>query len=197
MYNSGRNESGFSYIVSMKSKMLFFILLAAFSAAAQGAPNQTKQDKQDKQEKKAPLFFVKRAVEITSVVQREIVNGSLGIYIADENWAAGLRDSDLGPFLTVKEGKADRSAACLFTQDKDAAVCVYFDGNSPFGVVAAKAGASGRIEAADVSAAFKPVSKDMLGKDADELTFTPNPASTDDGQELPAFAIAAAHKSKD
>jgi hypothetical protein len=178
----------------MKSKMLVFMLLAAFSAAAQGAQNQTKQQKP---EKKDPLFFVKRAVEIASVVQREIVNGSLGIYIADENWAAGLKDSDLGPFLKVKEGKEDRSAACLFTQDKAAAVCVYFDGNSPFGVVAAKAGASGRIEAADISAAFKPVSKDMLGKGADELTFTPNPVSTDDGQELPAFAVAVAPKSKD
>jgi hypothetical protein len=178
-------------IVSMKSKMLAFILLAVVSAAAQGAKSQTNQEKQD------PLFFVKSAAAIAGVVEHEIVNGSLGIYIAEENWKAGLNDGDLGPFLKVKEGKAGRSAACLFSQDKGSAVCVYFDGSSPFGVAAAKAGASGKIEAAEVSAAFKPVSKEMLGKGAEELTFTPGPVSTDDGQELPAFAIAATAKSKD
>lgn len=175
----------------MKSKMLAFILLAVVSAAAQGAKSQTNQGKQD------PLFFVKSAAAIAGVVQHEIVDGSLGIYIAEENWKAGLNDGDLGPFLKVKEGKAGRSAACLFSQDKNSAVCVYFDGSSPFGVTAAKAGAGGKIEAADVSAAFKPVSKEMLGKGAEELTFTPGPVATDDGQELPAFAIAAASKTKD
>jgi len=178
----------------MKRKMLAFVLLAVVCAAAQGAQNQTNQEKQ---EKKDALFFVKSAAEIAGVVEHEMVNGSLGIYIAEENWKAGLNDGDLGPFLKVKEGKAGRSAACLFSQDKNSAVCVYFDGSSPFGVAAAKAGAGGKIEAADVSAAFKPVSKEMVGKGADELTFTPGPVSTDDGQELPAFAIAATAKTKD
>lgn len=178
----------------MKSKLLAFILLAVVSAAAQGAQNKTSQTNQEKQD---PLFFVKNAAEIAGVVQHEIVDGSLGIYIAEENWKSGLNDSDLGPFLKVKESKAGRSAACLFSQDKDSAVCVYFDGGSPFGVAAAKAGANGKIEAADVSAAFKPVSKEMLGKGAEELTFKPGPVTTDDGKELPAFAIGAADKTKD
>jgi hypothetical protein len=174
----------------MKWKMLALVVFAGALAAVAGAQNQPDQGKKD------PLPLVKIAADVAGNVQRDTVNGSLAIYLDDQNWAAGLKDSDLGPFLKLKEAKPGRSATCLFTQSKDSAVCVYFDGDSPFGVAAVKAGASGKIEAGDIAAAYKPVTKEMLKKGGDELNFTPAPISTDDGQPLPAFVVTAMAKSK-
>src|SRR5262249_28322509 len=151
---SGMKAMNFSIFVRMKYKMLAILALAAaLQAAAQSQPDQAKKD---------PLFFVKIAANVAGNVQRELVNGSAVIYVDDQNWAAGLKDGDLGPFLKLQEAKPGRSAACLFTRDKDAAVCVYFNGDSPFGVAAVKAGASGKLEASDIAAAYKPLSKEML-----------------------------------
>ena len=170
----------------MKSKMLAlvtFSLSVMVGLAAQNQPGQAESD---------PLFFVKIAANVAGNVQHETVAGSLGMYISEQNWAAGLKDGDLGPFLKVKEGKPGRSAACIFSQDKDSAVCVYFDGNTPFGVAAVKAGTSGKIEPGDISAAYKPISKDVLKKGSGELTFGPTDLSMDDGQPLPAFIVTTA-----
>jgi hypothetical protein len=154
---------------------------------AQSKPQQTKEE---------PLALVKIAADVAVNVQHDTVNGSLGIYISEQNWGSGLKDSDLAPFLKVKEAKADRSVVCFFTQQKDAVVCVYFDGNTPFGVTAVKAGSSGKIEAGDVAPTYKPVSKDMLKKGPQEINFTEaDGVNTDDGQALPAFLVAA--KAKD
>ena len=166
-------------------------VLAGVMAAAALAQNQPQPKKEE------PLSFVKIAADVASNVQHDTVNGSLGIYISEQNWPAGLNDSDLAPFLKVKEAKADRSAVCFFRNEKDAAICVYFDGDNPFGVTAAKAGSSGRIEAGEVAAAYKPVSKDMLKKGTEEISFTKGEISTDDGQPLPAYAVAVSAKSKD
>jgi hypothetical protein len=159
----------------------------AMAALAQNQPQQKKEE---------PLSFVKIAADVASNVQHDTVNGSLGIYISSQNWDAGLKDGDLGPFLKVKEAKADRSAVCFFTNQKDAAVCVYFDGNTPFGVTAVKAGSSGKIEAADVAPTYKAVTKEMLKKGTEELSFSEGEISTDDGQSLPAFLVAVSAKSK-
>lgn len=171
----------------MKLKVLAFIVLTgALAAALQNEPKQEKdRDKND------PLSFIKVAGDVAANVQPETVNNSLGLYVEEGNWASGLKDSDLGPFLKVKEAKPGRSAACLFSQAKDSAVCVYFDGRSPLGVVAAKAGANGSIAPEAVSAAYKAVSKEML-KHTAELNFTPTDLATDDGQTLPAFVVARA-----
>jgi hypothetical protein len=142
------------------------------------------------------LFFVKIAAGIADNVQHETVNGALAIYLDDQHWAAGLKDGDLGPFLKVKEAKPGRSATCLFRESKDSAVCVYFDGDSAFGVAAVKAGAGGKIEASNIAAAYKPITKEMLKKGTEALTFTPGQITTDDGQPLPAFVVATATKSK-
>lgn len=170
----------------MKSKVLatiVFSLAVVAGLTAQDRPGNPESD---------PLFFVKTAANVANNVQHETVEGSIGLYISDQNWAAGLKDGDLGPFLKVKEGKPGRSAACLFAQDKGSAVCVYFDGNTPFGVAAVKAGASGKIDPGDVSGAYKTVSKDALKKASDELTFTHTDVGTDDGQPLPAFIVGTA-----
>jgi hypothetical protein len=174
----------------MKWKVLPLVVLAGALGSAAGVQNRPDQGKQD------PLFFAKIAANVAANVQHETVNGSLAIYMDDQKWAAGLKDGDLGPFLRLKEAKPGRSAACLFSQNKDAAVCVYFDGDSPFGVAAVKAGASGRIEASDIAAAYKPVGKEMLKQGSEEFSFAPTDISTDDGQPLPAFAVATAPKSK-
>jgi len=175
----------------MKLKVLAFVMLAGALAAAASVQNETNQEKSRSKDKNDPLSFIKVAADVAGNVQRETVNKSLGLYVAEGNWASGLNDGDLGPFLKLKEAKPDRSAACLFTQAKDSAVCVYFDGQSPFGVVAVKAGANGGIQPQAISAAYKAISKEML-KHTAELTFTPTTLATDEGQELPAFILTRA-----
>lgn len=186
-------------------------LLTASLAAAQNQPSQAGQkqpaaekqaspekqagaEKQASPEKKDALYFIKIATDVAGNVQPGPLNGFLGLYIDQQNWASALKDSDLGPFVKVKEAKPGRSAACLFSAAKDAAICVYFDADTPFGVAAVKAGASGKIEAGDVSAAYKPISKDMLKKGDQEFKFTPGDAATDDGQSLPAYVVTTSAK---
>lgn len=157
------------------------ILLVSAVALAQNQPATEKAD---------PLFFVRIATDVAGNVQQGSLDGYLGIYVSEQNWADGLKDSDLGPFLKLKEVKPGRSVAFLFSAAKDAAVCVYFDGKSPFGVVAVHAGTSGAIQASDIAAAYKPISKDMLKKGAQEWHFNENGINTDDGVALPAFSIS-------
>jgi hypothetical protein len=136
-----------------------------------------------------PLSFVKTATDIAGNVQSDSLAGRLAIYISQDHWADGLKDGDLGPFLKVKEAKAGRSAVCIFNDTKDAVICVYFDGKEPFGVVALKTTAAGSFKPADISAAFKPVSKDMLEKSGQELKFNSTEVNTDDEVALPGFLI--------
>ena len=166
----------------MKSQIACLLLLAAVlvPAPAQNPPNAENAD---------PLSFVKIATQIAGNVQEGSLDGRLGIYVSEKDWAEGLKDSDLGPFLKLKEAKPGRSAAFVFSPMKDAAVCVYFDGKSPFGVVAVRAGASGSLQAADISAAYKPFSQDMLKKGDQEWHFEQNGVNTDDGTALPGFVI--------
>jgi hypothetical protein len=180
-----RHRSGrFKYIVGMKSRTLVAIIFAGgLLSALASAQNQSAPEKSD------PLFFVKIAADVAANVQHNSLDSYLGIYVDEKNWAAGLKDSDLGPFLKLKDAKPGRSAAFLFSIAKDAAVCVYFDGKSPFGVVAVRAGAGGSIQASDISAAYKPISKDMLKKGDQEWHFTEGPITTDDGVSLSAFQI--------
>ena len=173
----------------MKTKALISLLLTgtliSILATAQNQPATPA-----KTEATDPLDFVKIAADIARNVQQGSVEGYFGIYVSEQNWAEGLKDGDLGPFLKVKEAKPGRSVAFLFSGAKDKAVCVYFDGKSPFGVVAVQAAAGGSIKPDDISAAFKSVSKDMLKKSDQQLQFNPTDLNTDDGVSLPAFLIA-------
>jgi len=161
--------------------MLTGVLLSALALAqTQAAP-----------EKADPLSFMKIAAEVAGNVQQQSLEGFTGIYVDAQNWAAGAKDSDLGPFLKLKDvpAKPGRSAAFFFTAAKDAAICVYFDGKSPIGVAAVKA-SGGSIKADDISAAYKRVSKDMLKKGSQEYHFTEGGINTDDGTSLPGFQVS-------
>lgn len=162
---------------------LVLILAATFIPSLALAQNQPAADAAD------PLSFVKTATDIAGNVQHDSLVGRLAIYISEKNWAEGLKDGDLGPFLKIKDAKAGRSAACIFTNEKDAAICVYFDGKDPFGVVAAKTSAGAAFKPEDISVAYKPVSKDMLKKGDQQFDFNNIELNTDDGTALPAFQI--------
>lgn len=180
-------------MVRMKLRVATSIILFSALTAAGAAQNPASPGKS---EKKDPLFFVKIAVYVAGNVQHDTVNGSLAIYLDEQTWSAGLKDGDLGPFLKVKEAKPGRSAVCLFSPAKDAAVCVYFDGDSPFGVTAVRAGASGKIEPSEISAGYKSVSKEMLKKSDDDLKFSQADVATDDGEPLPAFLVTASTRAE-
>ena len=171
----------------MKTKALISLLLTGMLisvlAAAQTQPATTNNETTD------PLDFIKTTADVARNVLQSNVEGYLGVYVSEQNWAAGLKDSDLGPFLKIKEAKPGRSAAFLFTNSRDKAVCVYFDGKTPFGVVAVQAAAGGSIKPDDIAPAFKPVSKDMLKKSDQQLQFNSGDVNTDDGVPLPAYQI--------
>ena len=178
-------------MVGMNLKVLAFVVLAGALAAAASVQNELNQEKSKSNDKNDSLSFIKVAADVAGNVQRETVNNSLGLYVGEGNWASGLNDNDLRPFLKLKEAKPGRSAACLFTQAKDSAVCVYFDGQSPFGVVAVRAGANGGMQPEAISDGYKAISKEML-KHTGEFSFSPTNLATDEGQELPAFVVARA-----
>jgi hypothetical protein len=177
--------------------MLVVLAAAQNKAAAQKPAPEKPAAENPTPEKKDPLFFVKIAGDVAGNVQSQSLDRHLAIYIDDKNWSEGLKDSDLGPFLKVKEAKPGRSAACFFSSSKDAATCVYFDGDTPFGVAAVKAGASGQIQASDITAAYKTVTKEMLKKGSAELDFSPMDVNTDDGTPLPAFGVSSTAKPQD
>lgn len=142
-------------------------------------------------EKPGPLFFIRIAADVAVNVQPQRLDKFLAIYVSDENWASGAKDSDLSAFLKLKEYKPGRSAAFFFTQAKDAAICVFLDGKSPFGVVAVKAPAGGSLQPAEIAAAYKDVTQGMLKRSDQAWQFTEGGGvNADDGTALPAFQIA-------
>jgi hypothetical protein len=118
------------------------------------------------------------------------LEGFLAVYIDSQTWPSALKDGDLGPFVKLKEAKVGRSAACFFSDQKDVGICVFFDGDTPFGVAAATAGVNGGIGANDIAASYQPVSKEMLKASPKEFHFEPGDVNADDGTTLPGFQIS-------
>jgi hypothetical protein len=168
----------------MKFRTTISLFLAgaclAALATAQNPPAAAKMD---------ALSFVQTAADVATNLHHGSLDNYLGMYIDANNWASALKDGDLGPFLKSQEAKPNRSAACLFANAKDGAVCVYFDGENAYGATAVHAGASGKIEAKDIAAAYKIVTKELLEKGGAKLHFEPFDISTDDGVALPGFQI--------
>jgi hypothetical protein len=173
-----------SILLGMKYRSAIFLFLAgacmAALATAQNPPAAAKMD---------PLAFVQTAADVATNLHHGSLDNYLGIYIDPKNWASGLKDGDLGPFLKTQEAKPNRSAVCLISSAKDAAVCVYFDGDKAYGATAVRAGASGKIEDKDIASGYKIVNQELLEKGAVKLRFEPSDVSTDDGAPLPAFQI--------
>jgi len=138
------------------------------------------------------LPFVKTAADVAGNVQQQSLANFIAIFVEEQKWADVAKDGDLGPFLKLKEAspKAGRSAVCFFSQEKEAATCVYFDGKSPFGVVAVKAADGGAIQSGEIPGAYKPVSKDMLKGDHN-WQFTKVPLNTDQGVALTAYQVGS------
>ena len=175
----------------MKSRTAIALFLAGvWLNALAVAQNTPAPDKNNAGAKMDALAFVQTAADIATNLHYGGLNGYLGIYIDSKNWAAGLKDGDLGPFLKAQEAKPDRSAACFFSSAKDAAVCVYFDGEKAYGAAAVHAGADGKIEDKDVAAGYKKVTKDLLEKSGAKLRFQEaEGVNTDDGVPLPAYQV--------
>ncbi|MGZ4854952.1 MAG: hypothetical protein ACXV7C_00870 [Candidatus Angelobacter sp.] len=175
----------------MKFRMIAPLLAAALLvsgiATAQSKPEAEKKD---------PLPLVRIASNVARNIQDRNLNGFLVIYIDSQSWASGLKDGDLGPFLKLKEAKSGRSAVLFFSPEKDIAIGVFFDGDSAFGAASVKA-KNGKIDANDISAAYKPISKEMLKDAGQDLQFDKGDVSTDDGQPVTAFQISAAKKPAD
>ena len=172
----------------MKLRMATLVLIALFVSSLTQAQNQASPAKSD------PQSLIQIAVTVTSNAQHQSADGYVAIYIEPEKWPAGLKDSDLGPFLKLKEAKPGRSAVCLFSPSKDVAISVYFDDGAAFGITSAKANASGKIEASDITAGYKAVTKEMLKETGQQFQFEQNEASTDDGVPLPSYVVTIAAK---
>ena len=190
-----RLEAGFTerrtsltYSIGMKLRMLapYVVVTLLFSGLATG------QNKPDA-EKKDPLSLVKIAANVVSNSQHQDLNDFLAIYVDQDTWVAALKDGDLGPFLKLKEAKPGRSAVLFFQPDKEVAMSVFFDGDSAFGMTAVKA-KNGKIEASDISSAYKPVSKDMLKETGQGFQFTRGDITTDDGQPVTGFQVTSTGK---
>lgn len=192
----------YGYIVLMKSAPLVVIvgLLMASPARAQNqasGPNGAAEKNPVAQSKQA-LSFVKTAAVVADHVRHRWLNNYFGLYISPENWALASKDDYVGPFLRVKyaKPKAGRSIACVFSPDKDIALCVYFDGETPFGLATVKVGVSGRVDPYKVASSYEGLATRLLRDPEQKLEFVPADASTDDGQSLPGFMIKARTVSK-
>jgi hypothetical protein len=174
----------------MKFRTTISLLLAgAFLAGLATAQNPPAADKSKDSAKMDSLAFVQTAADVAGNLHHGSLDNYLGIYIDAKTWPDGLKDGDLGPFLKGQEAKPDRSAACLFSSAKDAAVCVYFDGEKAYGAASVHAGSSGKIEDKDVASAYKIVTKELLEKASAKLRFEATEVNADDGAALPAFQI--------
>lgn len=177
--------------MKIRTIIALFLACACLSALAI-AQNLPSPDKKNDPARMDALAFVQTAADVANNLRHnESLNNYLGIYIDSKNWAAGLKDGDLGPFLKSQPAKDDRSAACFFSDAKDAAVCVFFDGEKAYGAAAVHA-TNGKIEDKDVSAAYKILTKDLLEKSGAKLRFAQSDIATDDGVPLPAFQVTVA-----
>jgi hypothetical protein len=173
----------------MKSGMMVRLILAGVLSTVARAQNKATEQKE-------PLFFIKIAADVASNVHSESLNGYLGFYVGPNNWSSGLSDSDTGPFMKLKEAKPQRSAVFFYSESRDAVVCVFLDGDVPFGIVTAWADSGGRIESGNLGAAYQIVSKEMLKKSERELSFSESEIAADDGQPFPAYRITGQEKPK-
>jgi hypothetical protein len=183
---------GCNIVMGMKSRMATLLaLVTLWIAGFAQAWSQAASEKSD------PLSLAEMAVTIAANTQHQDFDGFFAIYVSPENWDLVLKDGDLGPFLKVKEKKPGRSAVILETpslNSTDAIVCIYFDGNKPFGMTAIKRKDGGKTLADDIASAYKPVAKSMTQKKDHEFEFVEGNIRTDNDDPLPAYKIKSVDK---
>ena len=184
-----RGNCGSSIVRGMKFRLAAsLVLITLFVAGVAVAQKPATPEKTD------PLVLAQIATTIASNTQHQSFDGDLAIYVPPEKWAAGLKDSDLGPFLKFKEQKPGRSAVLIFPPSKGSAICVYFDGAAAFGITAAKADASGKIAASDISSGYKTVTGEMTKETGQEFHFKSGDINTDESEPLTAYQITSTSK---
>lgn len=177
----------------MKLSLFVWGLFMVCSAATQTSTTAGVSNPVDAQ-KTDPLSFVRVASDVYGHLRHLTPNNFIAVYIAPEAWDVASRDSDLAPFLEISDARKrktrnGRSAACIFSPDRDMGLCVYFDGEVPFGVTTARVSVSGRIEPERVERSYQGVSKQMLKKNPQNLKFLAARMAIDNGQKLPAWVI--------
>ena len=175
----------------MKISSLALILLFASFAVAQNKPS-----KEDQSSKEEPgLRYARLAVNAASVTQHPSLEGYQAVFIDDKSWTTLSKDSDLGPFLKLKEQKAERRMVYFLGGSPEAQrFVVYFDGSSATEVAAFTPGSDAKITA-DL---LKPVSKEALKANdaAANWTFIREDVSSDDGDPIPAYRITKPEQKK-
>ncbi len=171
----------------MKTVCLSFILLLASLAVAQ---NQSSKDD-------VGLRYAQMAVNVASTVQHQNLAGYFAIFVDDKQWTSLLKDKDIGPFLKLKDQKADRRAVIIASllDEKAPRVAVYFDGATATDMAGYTPGPEAKISADSL----KPVPKDAAKASDAAKGWKLAPVegvASDDGEALPAYQISKVEAGK-
>ncbi len=172
----------------MKTVCLSFILLLASLAVA--------QDQSSKKED-VGLRYAQMAVNVASTVQHQDLAGYFAIFVDDKQWTSLLKDKDIGPFLKLKDQKADRRAVIIASilDEKAPRVAVYFDGATATDMAGYTPGPEAKISADSL----KPVPKDAAKASDAAKGWKLAPVegiASDDGEALPAYQISKVESGK-
>ncbi len=165
----------------MKTSRAFPLLPGMLLLALQALPAAAQN--------KATLNFVSTAVNVAAYLMPGSINGYTAIYIDPVTWTAAMTDSNLGPFLATQVGMSSRSAACVFSANNSRAVCVYFDDEQAYGVIALKSDAGHPFTAAAAASAYQPTTPQMLQRAQTKAIYSSRAITLDDGQQLSAYSI--------
>ena len=176
----------------MHCKILSGIIVAVLISGFAGAQS-TNAEKKDN-DNKVSLSLINTAANVFANTQQASLNDFFAAFVDSKTWDSALKDSDLGPFLKLKEKKQARSVVFFIAPKGTLIAAVFFDGNSAFGVTWTNIG-DGKIESNALSAKYQPVSNEMLKDSGQRLQFTQGDISTDDGDSIPAYQITSIDKS--
>jgi len=167
----------------MKTPLIAFILLFASFAVAQ-----------DQSSKEDPaLRYARLAFNAASAIEHQSLEGYVAVFVDDKSWTTLSKDSDLGPFLKLKEQKAERRLVFFFGGPEVQRVVVYFDGPAATDVAVFTPGPNAKVTA-DL---LKPVPEKLKANDAaNGWTFTRENMNSDDGDEIPGYRITKVESKK-
>jgi hypothetical protein len=134
--------------------------------------------------------LVKLATDVVKMHRGETLAGFYAITIDAKRWESLTTDSDLGPFLKLKQSQPDLSVVLVLRNSKrDPAYCVYFHGQNPSGFAEVSPKPSGKMTDEDVRKSYQDVARQTVKPTGEELYFTDVSLTTDDGSPMPAVKI--------